>query len=251
MRKKKRPEPVLCRGPSSTIGFSYPGKQQAGQVLQAKLLGVPNAADVFDSPIRALCVAQERIPLCGAMTIVGDWIKVKPPAGIKPAAWSNVLLWHAKNLGIEPVQIGGPLPEICGDSLDLLEALSRLNTELSVARGKGKKIFGRPPYGYVVKEGNMAIDPVRVPAVRRIFEMARKGSTWTGIINSMCSDFQFVGKSRQYWDRTKVLRIIKHARLYCLGEKTDGGSAVSDPSLAILPSDWVDTHVAKRTGEVR
>jgi hypothetical protein len=109
----------------------------------------------------------------------------------------------------------------------------------------GGYICGRPPYGYQVVKGAFVINQAQAETVKYIFKARRAGTT----INEMLVQLKLshsgggiIPGKPQFWDGVKVRRILKHARMYCLGQYDGGrGQPLQVPSLAFLPAKWVDT----------
>lgn len=98
-------------------------------------------------------------------------------------------------------------------------------------------VCGRPPYGYRAVAGQLKPCKDQVKAIRTIFATVRKGGSVNQSMRALKS-----AESPGYWDGVKVRRILRHARLYCLGECAFRGKIVTIPELAVLPADWVDTY---------
>lgn len=113
----------------------------------------------------------------------------------------------------------------------------------------GYVVCGRPPYGYCVRDGVFVIDPGQAKAVKHIFRELRSGKPLNDIIDRLRSEHGTAGIRKQYWDRVKVHRILKHRQMYCLGkyDAGDRGHPVHIPELAFLPPEWIDTAPVKAT----
>jgi hypothetical protein len=95
-----------------------------------------------------------------------------------------------------------------------------------------------------VSNGKITVVRPAAEAVTLIFTRLREGSSIHSVVDEMVRRFPTVdGKDKpQHWDSVKVRRILKHAALYCRGETMTPDGPVSDPSIAFLPPDWVDTR---------
>lgn len=109
---------------------------------------------------------------------------------------------------------------------------------------------GRPPYGYRKPGDNFEVDHEQAQAVGYLFQEVRNlepGASRNEMARRMAEQFptrtNAKGKTiSQHWDHGKIARILKRARLYCLGEYTTSeGKQVIEPSLAFLPAEWADT----------
>jgi hypothetical protein len=133
-------------------------------------------------------------------------------------------------------------------ALSDLEAMMR--RELSTRRrveedGDRGYVCGRPPYGYCVEAGRFKVHDQQREAVKLIFKEVRRGSTMASILSQLHEKFSEGGLKKrkvQFWDRVKIRRILKHARIYCLGEyASTSGHTVVLPELSFLPKEWVGT----------
>lgn len=109
----------------------------------------------------------------------------------------------------------------------------------------GGYICGRPPYGYHVREGAFVINPAQAQTVKHIYTQLRNGVTLNELVLDLKKHHSKGGLKPgkpQYWDRVKVRRILKHARMYCLGQYDGGrGQPLQIPDLAFLPPAWLAT----------
>lgn len=101
-------------------------------------------------------------------------------------------------------------------------------------------VCGRPPYGYKVVEQALKVDLDQAAAVTIIFKAIRKGKNIREAIDVLMATGPTTLK-REFWDRTKVARILAHAPLYCTGAYKVRGSVVSLPHLVFLPAKWLTT----------
>jgi hypothetical protein len=114
----------------------------------------------------------------------------------------------------------------------------RSSRQIRVRTKEPGYICGRPPYGYQVKGGHLAIHPHQADRVKEAFTLLRQGMT-----NSMVAatlQKQALGQSSdEWWDAVKVRRLRGHARLYCRGEYVSpAGTQVCCADLAFLPLEW-------------
>ncbi len=107
-------------------------------------------------------------------------------------------------------------------------------------------VYGRPPYGYRVVGGHLAIDTERVELVRSAFKMLKSGMATTEVAKALQEMDKGRDGQREYWDPVKIRRILKHAPLYCFGEYTSPlGEVIRLPSLAILPKEFSRVATAR------
>jgi hypothetical protein len=109
----------------------------------------------------------------------------------------------------------------------------------------GGYICGRPPYGYQVVGGAFVVNPAQAKTVKFIFTALREGATLNDLLKQLKQHHAaggIIAGKPQFWDRVKVRRILKHARMYCLGQYDGGrGQPLEVPALAFLPPKWVTT----------
>jgi len=203
-------------------------------------------------------------------TIQGKLADITPPASagtLSLKAWQGACLVYCATNQID-VTLVPKLKRQPGGAVDIQEAafavsqatgvlIERIRYEKSkisreIRAERTGYVCGRPPYGYRVVGGEFEIHPHQRHAVRYVFERIRARSTWGGLLASLkAGDFskqEPTSSQPQFWDRVKIRRILKHARLYCLGEYSGGRmkSPVTIPSLSFLPADWLNTPTQSR-----
>lgn len=101
--------------------------------------------------------------------------------------------------------------------------------------------YGRPPYGYQVEKGRFVVNQTQAQAVREVFQHLLDGRSGGDIVEAMGKRPRIGRRRKEYWDRKKIKRIVDHASLYCTGTyNPKAGQPVIIPSLAFLPSKWLD-----------
>jgi hypothetical protein len=129
--------------------------------------------------------------------------------------------------------------EVLAGEIRKLQAEQRRDSK----EASGGYICGRPPYGYQVVKGAFVINPAQAKTVKHIFTQLREGVS----LNQLIADLKehhaqggVIAGKPQFWDRVKIRRILKHARMYCLGQYGGGrGQPLRSPELAFLPSTWL------------
>lgn len=101
-------------------------------------------------------------------------------------------------------------------------------------------VCGRPPYGYKVVDQQLQIDSDQAAAVKVIFEAMRRGKNIREALDAIVAK-ESANPSGEFWDRTKVARILAHAPLYCTGAYKVRGTIMSLPHLVFLPAKWAKT----------
>lgn len=112
---------------------------------------------------------------------------------------------------------------------------SRLDSGLLEKARSGASTGGRLPFGYQAVNGDIVVDPVCVPAIRRIFELRHGGMDPIDISFAVVKEFDVCS----HWRAVQVRRVLKRADLYKHGlYKTRLGiKAQLRPELVIIPSD--------------
>jgi hypothetical protein len=114
----------------------------------------------------------------------------------------------------------------------------RSSRQIRVRTKEPGYVCGRPPYGYKVENGHLAISANQSSMVKQAFDLLRQGWTNSRVATELQKQAQ-QQSTGEWWDAVKVRRLRAHARLYCRGEYTSpAGTEVCCPSLAFLPREW-------------
>lgn len=217
---------------------------------------------VVDDFLRAAYLAEEKVSEGHVVSVAGSMsdLTLPPPLsveGIGDQEWRES--WQRRlergKIGFIPLDVANqpPIPRESLLATAILRKYDRASKALDTAiremqaverqaRAEQKALSsgyvgGRPPYGYRAINGQLIKDSRQAESVKLIFKSMRDGSSGYMILTALKE-----AKAKGYWDGVKVRRILRHARLYCLGECTFRGKTVTVPDLAFLPADWVDTY---------
>ena len=228
----------------------------------------------FDTPehVQAITRGSELLSEGKRVLLVGGIDDLRLPAhavngafGI--AEWREAWLAYLTDEGLGFVTVGKPVQATIGETSrtsvirayqhscqSLRQMIARIRSEnrLRYRAEEPGFVYGRPPYGYVVRDGRLTKDPVRAPRVLRAFQFLRSGKTipeTARAMSEMASKVWLEGSKKcEFWDAKKIRRLLAHANLYCLGEyRPPIGDPVRLPSLAILPKDWLSVVESKST----
>lgn len=221
----------------------------------ARELGVA-ASDVHMSPsfVDALALA---VDTPEQATVVGAMVDLEPPADrgdIDRVIWreSAIALMSERGVAYRFLDLSeaeldrmrkAPPAQVIRQYNEALTSLRQaLQHRSKEALAKDNRKIGRPPYGYLVKEGRLAIHPERAEAISLIFSLLRGGKlSFYQIEEEVRKKFGTICGKNEFWDYVKLRRIVSKARLYCLGEYESGGQTYQYPDLAFLPPEWADT----------
>ena len=239
--------------------------QRASELCEmAKERGKSGPVEVctVDDFLRATCFAEEKAAEGEVVCIAGSLSDLALPAALSACGF-GVTEWRESWLArLERSRIGfSPMaaseqPAIPREALlatNVIRSFTRASKALDIAikdiQNRERKertekratdtgyVCGRPPYGYKAVGGQLVIRPEQAAAIKLIFQTIRGGGS-----GYQCLAALKKAKARGYWDGVKVRRILRHSRLYCLGECSFREKTVVLPDLAFLPTDWVDTY---------
>jgi hypothetical protein len=216
---------------------------------------------MVDNFLRASCLAEEKAAEGEVVCIAGSLADLHVPDGLSTEGF-GVIEWRESwlarlersRIGFVPLAVNDS-PQIPREALlatNVIRSFTRASKALDTAireiqsserKSRTEKkgadtgyVCGRPPYGYRAVEGQLVQDPKQVEAIKIIFKIVRGGGS-----RSQCLAALKEAKARGYWDVVKVRRILRHSRLYCLGECSFRDKTVTLPDLAFLPEEWVNT----------
>lgn len=199
-----------------------------------------------------------------AIVIFGYWEDIVPPKSIDvdidQAIWQEVVLAYLEKKHIHFYPMSGiTMSDSLSPQAMAIRAFNQASMKLEafINQETAQKPMiacqyktGRPPYGYRKPGDTFEVDHEQAQAVGYLFQEVRNlepGASRNEMARRMAEQFptrtNAKGKTiSQHWDHGKIARILKRARLYCLGEYTTSeGKQVIEPSLAFLPAEWADT----------
>lgn len=201
-----------------------------------------------------------------AATIIGRISDLAPPVGINLDVWAESVVNGIRDRGFDFMPLDPEVLEEFQKKRKRLHAVieeyhratqlldeevnDRRIVNISKALAANGRKYGRPPYGYCVRDGELQLEKDQSAAIATIITMIRDGHQLSEIIQSMNEKFSKrkvkVGKrtrtKKQHWDYVKLRRIVDRIRLYCLGEYVAAdGTKMIIRGLAFLPPEYADT----------
>ena len=217
--------------------------------------------------IKAMYLAEEKKAAGELVSVAASMSDITVPpefasSGIGVQEWRESWIWRLENENIGVIQMDlKSQPVITKETIAatvLIRKYERAKTAMDQAikdmQSKDRQekavkraietgyVCGRPPYGYHAINGGLVHNQKQGEAVRLIFTTIRKGGSGYDVLTALKES-----KAKGYWDGVKIRRILKHSRLYCLGECTFRGKTVTIPDLAFLPPEWAGTKSRRST----
>jgi hypothetical protein len=218
------------------------------------------AIDTFEAAVARTVALRERNEQATLLLNPSDLHPAKDDVQISNQEWSEACIAFLDTNSITYViqgkQAASPRKSVSEAISGFIRATKRvtervramLTSERQLIRAKvDGYLCGRPPYGYSIVDGKFAINEEQAAAVKFIFTRVRAGDNPTELTSKLTAEYAIGGVIKgkaQFWDRVKVRRILKNARLYCLGEYCGGRltKPVYLPGNAFLPPEWVGTR---------
>lgn len=216
------------------------------------------------------------------VALIGHWRSIVVPQdswdediapGVPLDIWREVILSYIETQGIKLVLLDEHEMDAHMESTEIqtIHLFREANRNLSahiqeaLADRPAPKVtimeWGRAPYGYARQDGKLVVRQDQAEAVSWIFsyirklpkdkpcskralaeELKEKFPTTTTKKKRKNGEVERVTKI-QYWDHSKLRRILAKARLYALGEYTaPSGETIVDKSLRFLPPEWADVQ---------
>jgi hypothetical protein len=99
---------------------------------------------------------------------------------------------------------------------------------------------GRPPFGYVRRNGELHINEDEAAIIRDVFAARAKGKMYSEILPDIkAAKYPIKGTkikiNVQHWDKTRIARILRGAEAYERGTfRTATGGKYTNPALIIV-----------------
>lgn len=106
---------------------------------------------------------------------------------------------------------------------------------------------GNVPYGYRRNGKGLLLHPAEAEVVRKIFELATRGETRSGIARTL-NDWGLVRRNGRPWTPRQVAAVVGRARLYKEGVLRYGETHGQNKSLALLDERGGDADATDPTG---
>jgi DNA invertase Pin-like site-specific DNA recombinase len=143
---------------------------------------------------------------------------------------------------LDPAYAGDPMRTAIRQFMGIFSQLERATIQARLDSGlhakalTGKSTGGRPPFGYMSKDKDIAIDPEEVPIVRRVFELHQHGLDQASIV--AVTSREFPAKCGP-WNKSTVSRMLRRRDLYAFGRyRTCRGVQEMDrPELVVLTKE--------------
>lgn len=143
---------------------------------------------------------------------------------------------------LDPAYAGDPMRTAIRQFMGIFSQLeratiqARLDSGLQAKAATGKSTGGRPPFGYRMRDRDIAVDPEEVDIVRRVFELHRHGLDLASIAAIAGGEFP---EKCAPWNKSSVSRLIRRRDLYAFGRYRScrGVRALDRPELVILPKE--------------